>query len=89
MPGGTQGNGDYAVSSTEATCNTGEIALSGGVAWLREPAAPADDDAELPIVEATMLEGSIANGPEGFLAAGGNDTATDRTLIARVWCLGD
>jgi len=90
VPGGAEGNGDYATRGNQVMCQAGEQAIGGGVRWGGIDDGGIDtggDTEELITVHATIT------GPSGtataFKARGGNDTDTDRNFYARVLCLAD
>ena len=77
VPGATNENGSYLVRSATASCGAGEELISGSAYWTNEGA-----NEELFISEIVLNHSA-----ETVAVKGGNDTASDRTLVAVASCL--
>jgi hypothetical protein len=75
--GGTAQNGNMDTRGVTASCETDELAISGGGHW--SPSAA--DDEELYLVESRPV------GAGTWFVRGGNDSGAARTLVADVLCL--
>jgi hypothetical protein len=76
VDGNTANNGHYIVESTTSSCAPGEELVSGSASWNNSP------NEEL-FVQEVILDHTN----EEVTAAGGNDTAADRTLFVVAHCL--
>jgi hypothetical protein len=76
VPGGGAENGAYIVEQVTASCAPGEELISGSASWNNSP------NEEL-FVQEVILDHTN----EEVTAAGGNDTAADRTLFVVAHCL--